>query len=146
LHVLSPSFWTRTGKQQIRPLRRFRLHDMALIEMARCGFSPARIGPVETAGSDDFHSSRSRCGRIQNDQPISWPAMLGKIYINDSFVICVNKNNLHRNVSFAIALLMSHECGWARYPLFQSRLLRLHLLGDIVWLISAAHYISSKWF
>jgi hypothetical protein len=31
-------------------------------------------------------------------------------------VIRVNKNYLHRNVSFAISLLMSHECGCARCP------------------------------
>jgi hypothetical protein len=77
-------FGTRTGKQRISPLSRFRLRDMAPVEMARCGFSPARNGSGwRRRAGDDFHSSRSRCGRIQTDQPIPWPAMLGKIYIND---------------------------------------------------------------
>ena len=76
-------FGTRTSEQQISRLRRSRLReDGSGRDDALRGRACEGLRWRRRAG-DDFHSSRSRCGRIQTDQPIPWPAMLGKIYIND---------------------------------------------------------------
>jgi hypothetical protein len=85
--------------------------------MKRCGVPACAKGlRWETAGGDDFHSSRSKCRRIQKGSAHLMARRVRQDLYQRPIVIWVNKNNLHGNVSFAESLLMSHECGCARYP------------------------------
>jgi hypothetical protein len=82
-HIGRQVFGTRTSEQQISRMRRSRLReDGSGRDDALRGLACEGLRWRRRAG-DDFHSSRLRCGRIQTDRPIPWPAMLGKIYIKD---------------------------------------------------------------
>jgi hypothetical protein len=109
-------FGTETGEQQISPLRRFRSREMVLLrDDALRVLACAKWLRWRRRGGDDIHSSRLRWGESKTNSPFQGAHVRQDLY-QWLIVIWANKNYLHRNVSFAISLRMSHECGCARYP------------------------------